>query len=418
MYMTKWLFNVNVLLVGCALTAGAYGNEPAAAPAGTAVHWNCFRGPLCGVSPWDNAPIVWDGPTGKGVRWKTPLKMSGVSSPVLWGDRLFITEADDKERAVLAFDARDGKLLWRQAVADGGEGTPLPVVSDYGLAMPTATCDANGVYALFGTGDLAAFSHDGTLKWRMFLNRPTLGYGFASSPCVMNNLLCVQYDHHASGRVFAVETATGKIVWDRERSRGASWSSLMIVPDAGGKPLVVANANGSTTAYDLTGEMAWDVDGATGEVAPSPAWWDGRIYSLNVGSRLYCHRVHGTVERLWEIAGRLSETASPVAVDGLLFMTTANGQFTCLDATSGERVWTERIPGGYASLLSSGGRIYALARNGVMQIAAAQRTYHLIAICALGEDADATPAMTADGRMFIRGSKHLWCIDGRTTGER
>jgi len=124
------------------------------------------------------------------------------------------------------------------------------------------------------------------------------------------------------------------------------------------------------------------------------------------------------VEKLWEIAGRLSDTASPVAVDGLLFMTTGNGPFTCLDATSGHRIWTEKIPGGYASLLSSGGRIYALARNGVMQIAAAQRTYHLIAICALGEDADATPAMTADGRMFIRGSKHLWCIDGRTTGER
>ncbi|NLZ03701.1 MAG: PQQ-binding-like beta-propeller repeat protein [Phycisphaerae bacterium] len=415
--MTRWLSYLHVFLVGWTLAAQACGGELAAASAGTPVHWNCFRGPLCGVSPWDNAPVAWDGPTGKGVRWKTPLKIPGVSSPVLWGDRLFITEADDRERAVLAFDARDGKLLWRRVVADGGEGAPLPAVSDYGLAMPTATCDANGVYTLFGTGDLGAFSLDGEPQWRMFLKRPILGYGFASSPCAVNHLLCVQYDHHASGRVFAVDTATGKIIWDRERSRGASWSSLMIVPDVDGKPLVVANANGSTTAYDLTGEMAWDVDGATGEVAPSPAWWDGRVYAVNVGSRLYCHRVHGTVEQLWDYVGRLSETASPVAVDGLLFMTNANGFFTCLDATTGERVWTERIAGGYASLLSSGGRIYALARNGTMQIVAAERTYRPIATCALGEDADATPAMTADGRMFIRGSKHLWCIDGKTPGE-
>ncbi|MEI8122907.1 MAG: PQQ-binding-like beta-propeller repeat protein, partial [bacterium] len=89
---------------------------------GQEVNWNVFRGPNVGVSPWTNAPLLWDGLIGKGVLWKTPLKMTGVSSPVLWAGRLYLTEGDEKERAVLAFDARDGKQLWRRTVADGGQG--------------------------------------------------------------------------------------------------------------------------------------------------------------------------------------------------------------------------------------------------------------------------------------------------------
>mgnify|MGYP001283984372 FL=1 len=222
---------VSLVVAACLLIPWT-GDLAVAAPATGGIHWNAFRGPKCGISPWGNAPTDWDGPSGRGVLWKTPLRVSGVSSPVLWGDRLFITEATDKERAVLAFDVAGGRQLWRQVVEDGDDASPLPSVSDYGLAMPTATCDANGVYALFGTGDLAAFSHDGQLRWRTFLGRPTIGYGFSSSPYALNGLLFVQYDHHAAGRMVAFESATGKIVWDVERSRGASWSSLMVVPDA------------------------------------------------------------------------------------------------------------------------------------------------------------------------------------------
>jgi outer membrane protein assembly factor BamB len=389
--------------------------EPADTPVGPR-YWHAFRGPNCGVSPWANAPTDWDGPSERGVVWKTPLGVSGVSSPVLWGDRIFITEATDRERAVLAFDAGTGKQLWRQVVADGDTtGAPLPSVSDYGLAMPTATCDAQGVYALFGTGDLAAFTHDGRPTWRTFLGRPTIGYGFSSSPYALNGLLCVQYDHHAAGRMVAFESATGKIVWDVERSRGASWSSLLAVPDAAGKPLIVANANGSTTGFDLAGNVVWDVDGATGEVSPSPAWWDGKIYSVNTGSRLFCHRVYGNAEKLWDCGGHLSDTASPVAVNGLLFMTTGNGYLTCLDTTTGNKLWTERIPGGYASLLASGDRLYALGRDGTMQIVAVANRFRAIATCALGEAADATPAMS-DGRLYIRGSAHLWCLGAQPAG--
>jgi outer membrane protein assembly factor BamB len=392
------------------LSATLLGLAMAAAEPAATVHWNGFRGPACGVSPWANAPTDWDGPSGRGVLWKTPLAVAGVSSPALWGDRLYLTEATDRDRAVLAFDAASGRQLWRQVVEDGDtSGAPLPAVSDYGLAMPTAACDATGVYALFGTGDLAAFSPAGQPLWRLYLGRPTIGYGFSSSPYVVNDLLFVQYDHHAAGRVLALDTRTGRIVWDVERSRGASWSSLMVVPGADGKPLVVANANGSTTGFDLAGNVAWDVDGATGEVAPSPAWWDGKVYAVNVGSRLFCHRVHGPAEKLRDVGGHLSDTASPVAVNGMLFMVTGSGYLSCFDALTGTKHWTQRGPGCYASLIASGDRIYAAGRDGLTLVFGAEKAYRTLATCALGEGVDATPAMM-DGRLYLRGSGHLWCI--------
>jgi outer membrane protein assembly factor BamB len=282
--------------------------------------------------------------------------------------------------------------------------------------MPTPACDANGVYALFGTGDLAAFSPEGKRLWSLYLGRPKMGYGFASSPGVASNLVFVQFDHHASGKILAVETATGKIKWKVERSRGASWSSLFVVPDSDGKPLVVANANGSTTGFDFNGRVVWDVDGATGEVAPSPAWWNGRVYALNVGSGLFCHRVYGDAAKLWEYGERLSEASSPVVINGLFFMTGNSGLMTCLDANTGKKVWALESPGCYASLVASGDRVYALGRDGTLCIFKADRHGQKIGICNLGDASDATPAMS-DGRFYIRGSKGLWCIGGNMGGK-
>lgn len=372
--------------------------------------WNCFRGPGVGVSPWDNAPTQWDGRSGQGVIWKTPLKMAGLSSPVVWGGRVFVTEGSDKQRAVLAFDAVTGRQLWRQVVSDGGKGEPIPSVSDAGLAMPTPVCDAAGVYALFGTGDLAAFSHDGKPLWQKFLGRPVIGYGFASSPAICDGLLLLQMDTHEDGRVLAVDAATGEIRWQRPRMRGAAWSSPILVDSAGG-PLLVANAVGSLTAFSMSGEVVWDIDGVTGEVTPSPAFWNGNLYAVNVGSALMCFGLAKEPAKRWQYTGSLSNTSSPVAVNGLMLMAAASGQLVCVDAATGQELWTHDNEGCYASLLASGDRIYVLGRTGTMRIVAAERSYRLISTCKLGEGSDATPAM-ADGRIFIRGRDHLWCIGG------
>ncbi len=112
---------------------------------GAGEDWSCFRGPRCGVSSWNNAPIDWDGGTGRGVVWKTPLATSCTSSPVVWLNHIYITEANHDERTVIAFDAENGKRLWRQVVPDGGGGVAVPSVADSALALPTPACDADGV---------------------------------------------------------------------------------------------------------------------------------------------------------------------------------------------------------------------------------------------------------------------------------
>lgn len=370
--------------------------------------WNCFRGPACGVSAWTNAPVMWDGKSGVGVLWKTPLKLSCVSSPVLWDKLLFLTEGDPAERAVLAFDADTGQQVWRRVVADGGK-TPKPTTQDAGLAYPTPVCDAHGVYALFGTGDLAAFAHDGTPKWQLFIRRPVIGYGFASSPCVVSNLVFVQFDDHSGGTLTAVETATGKIKWQRARSRGASWTSPIVIPDAHGRPLVAINATGSITAFDLEGNVVWDEDGPTGEVTPSLSWWNHKLYALNVRSHLLCYDVTGAPKKVFDVTRHLADVPSPVLANGLLFMASSQGRLVCLDALTGEELWNHENPGCYASLVASGGRVYALGRDGAMYIVAAERSYRVISACYLGDGADATPAL-ADGRMYIRGRNQLWCL--------
>jgi outer membrane protein assembly factor BamB len=340
--------------------------------------------------------------------------MAGVSSPVIWGDHVFLTEGDDRERAVMAFDAGDGHPLWRRTVPDGGKGAPLPSVTDSGFALPTPVCDRNGVYALFGTGDLAAFTHDGKPLWRIFLQRPVIGYGFASSPCIADGTLLVQFDTYENGRVLAIDAATGNIKWDRERMRGAAWSSPILIPDSNGKPLFVVNANGSLTAFDMAGEVVWDVDGVTGEVAPSPAFGDERLYAVNVNSSMLCYKTADVSARQWQYKGSLSDTSSPVATGGLVFMVGADGQLVCIDALTGKELWAQEHQGCYASVVVSGDRVYALGRNGMMLIAAAERAYRHIASCSLGEGTDATPAL-ADGRIFLRGRGHLWCLGENTT---
>ncbi len=380
------------------------------AMAGDAPAWNSFRGPNAGVSPWSSAPAAWNGKSGAGILWKTKLAMPGLSSPVLWKDRGFLIEGDEKERAVLAFSADTGKLLWRRVVADGAPKEPLPSVSDYGLALPTPACDEDGVYALFGTGDLAAFSSDGAPRWQRFFHRPVLGYGFASSPCVADHLLLLQFDDLTDGFVMAVDTRNGETRWQHSRSRGAAWSSPMLIPGPGQHPLFLVNANGSLTAFDLQGHVVWDIDGVTGDVAPSPAYGDDRIYAVNDGSALLCYANTDSPTLRWRYDGTpLSNACSPVALNGLCFMVTSDAHLVCLDGQTGTVLWSHDNPACYASLLAAGDRLYALSRDGVMNIVAAARQYQLLAACSLGEHTDATPAC-ADGRLYIRGREYLWCI--------
>ncbi len=222
-------------------------------------------------------------------------------------------------------------------------------------------------------------------------------------------MVFIQLDGQENGKVLCVNGANGKTIWERERSRGASWSSPIVIPGPDHPRIWVANANGSITAFDNKGQVVWDLDGVSGQVTPSPTWAEDRLYLLNVGSSLMCYGGGASPKLLWEYKKGLSDTSSPVVTNGLLFMSVAGGFLVCLDASTGEQQWKQRSPGAYASLVSSGERIYCLGRDGTMLIVAADRNFHQIAICQLGDGTDATPAME-DGRMFVRSNHFLWCL--------
>ena len=183
-----------------------------------------------------------------------------------------------------------------------------------------------------------------------------------------------------------------------------------LIRDPTQRPRFLVNANGSLTAYDLQGNVVWDVDGVTGEVTPSPAWGEHQLFAVNVGSALLCYANTDSPTLRWRADdGPFCDTSSPVAVNGLCFMATANARLVCVDGQTGHVLWTAKNPSCYASLIASGERIYSLGRDGTMYIVAAARQYKLLATCPLGDHVDATPAC-ADGRLFIRGREYLWCI--------
>ena len=186
-----------------------------------------------------------------------------------------------------------------------------------------------------------------------------------------------------------------------------------MVPGANGKPLFVVNGLGTVAAYDpATGKSVWDVEGVTGEVAPSPTYADGRVYVVNAGSRLVCYKIGQKPEQLWEYTDNLADVSSPVVINGLLFMA-VGGQFVCLDAVTGKEVWAKDGVTCYSSLVASGDRVYACGRDGTTVIFEAKRVYRQIAACELGGDGvDATPTC-ADGRIYIRGKENLWCLGAK-----
>ncbi|MFZ4394713.1 MAG: PQQ-binding-like beta-propeller repeat protein [Kiritimatiellia bacterium] len=374
--------------------------------------WSCFRGPRYGVSLWTNLPVAWDGKRGDGVRWKVALNKPGVSSPVLWGGKLFLTVADEQARAVVAYDAHTGKELWRQVVADGGTGEDLPkTTDDTGLGASTPACDENGVYAVFGTGDLVAFTHDGKRMWQVYLRRPNNSYGHASSLWVQESKVYVQYDQADGGRMLAIDARSGSTVWEQPRIKEPVWCSPMVVASVDGKPLLLALGRDTVDAYDAAaGNACWSVEGVSGEVSPSPAYWSGRVLVANAGARMVCYELTAKPVKKWEYKDELPDVASPVAAGGLVFLASSSGPLVCLDATEGRELWKhEYATGFYASPIVAGNRVYALDRDGVMRIVALERTFREIASCPLGEAADATPAF-ADGRIYIRSKHTLWCL--------
>ena len=392
--------------------------KPASKSSGTSLiemqkHHNSFRGPLAqGIVSHKNIPTSWDGAAGTNVLWKVPIPKHGYNSPVVWGDKVFVTGADNTSREVYCFDKNSGKLLWT-GVADNIKGSPASpprVTEDTGLAAPTVTTDGKAVFAIFGTGDVIAFDLNGERLWAKNLGVPDNHYGHSSSLLTWNNKLLIQYDTNRGAKVLALDNGTGETVWETVRTGAKiSWASPVLAEVDGSYQLILTT-DPIVAAYNPeTGEELWKVDCMMGEVGPSVGYSEGVVFAANEYARLVAINPKDA-SIIWENDEYLPEAASPLAHDGLLIIATSYGVLVCYDTKTGEQYWEHDVGTTlYASPLLADGNLYMMDNDGMMRVYEFSKEMKLVSENDLGETAGTTPAFI-DGRIYIRGEKHLYCI--------
>ena len=404
---------------------------PAAAPAETsppASHavspenaqeaWPAFRGPGGRGHAFDaNPPLSWSVEDGTNILWKTPVPTHGMSSPVVWGKRLFLTGADESRRQVFCFDTDTGELLWRHDV-NGVPGFPAdsepPAVLDQtGWAAPTPATNGRYVAAVFATGELVVVDVEGERVWARHLGVPENAYGHASSLMSHGDLLFVQYDQGVDPRLLAFDLASGDPAWEAKRD-ALSWSSPILVDNAGRMELILTNS-AAVDSYDpASGQLRWRVECLGGEVGSSAAHADGIVFVAGegtTGSALDVSRHDAEPRILWQWDESLPDAASSLVKDGYVVVPTGFGVVSCLEAKTGKLLWEHDFDRGFwSSPVAVDDRVYLIDRSGDMQIFKLGGAFELLGVGEIGEGAYATPAFVG-GRIYIRGMTHLFGIE-------
>jgi outer membrane protein assembly factor BamB len=365
-----------------------------------------------GIDFHKNIPTSWDGKSEKNIRWKTEVPLPGFNSPILWHDQVFLSGASDTKREVFCFDANTGRIRWRTQVENvpGSPAQSPKVNSETGQAAPTMTTDGRRVYAIFANGDVVALDMEGRKVWAKNLGLPVNHYGHSSSLIMYHDLLIIQYDQRNTQSVMALSGKTGDQVWKTTRTVKISWASPILVYTGKRNELILV-AEPAMAGYDpATGKELWRIDCIGGEVGPSAAYANGIAFSVNDYSKLAAIELGETPKQLWEDNEYLSDIPSPLATEKYLFLITSYGMAACYDARGGTKYWEHDFgTPTYASPMLVEGKIYQMDKNGVMRIFKPDQVYTSISEPQLGEGSVCTPAF-ADGRIYIRGNKHLFCI--------
>jgi len=375
-----------------------------------------FRGPEgIGVAYQKNVPSDWNGASGKNVIWKVKIPKAGFSSPIIWGNQLFVTGADAQARMVYCYDKNNGKLLW-EAAADKIAGSPAgvpKVTTDTGLAAPTMATDGRAVFAIFATGDVIAFDMAGNRLWARNLGLPDNHYGHSSSLIIYKDKLLIQYDTNKTGKLIAVSTKSGETVWETLRKSKIAWSSPALV-NTGKNSELILSSNPNVSGYNPeTGKEIWSVDCLSGEVGPSIGYSDGMVFAANEYAKLVGIKLGANPEIAWESDEFLPEVSSPLAVKGLLYIATSYGVFACFDAKTGKKNWSQEYGDSfYASPIFADGKVYITDMSGKTHIVKATPDYQLIGTPELGEKSVCSPVF-AEGRIYLRGINQLYCIGSK-----
>ena len=421
------------------------------AGAAAAGNWPQWRGPDgSGISTEKNLPAEWT-PT-KNIKWKTPIDGRSHSSPIVWENKIFVTTAiegaevpgakaakhllDNKEFVhpdsiganrkhtfkVIALNRDNGKVLW-EAVAF--EGTPYDDrhrKSSYAASTPAT--DGKMVYAYFGSEGLYAYDFNGKLAWKADVGKlANLGMGTGTSPILFENVVIVQADEDNGQASFIVayDKKTGKEVWKTPRKVQISWSTPLLARSAKRTELITSGTE-MIIAYDpATGKELWTHKGVESNAIPSPVANNEMVYlvagfpaKIALAIRLGgSGDLTGTPNVPWQYAKGTAYVPSPILYGDYLYLTTDRGILTCIDAKTGKVVYEGGripIPATFtASPVAFDGKILLTSEDGDTFIVKAGPKHEILATNSVGEPVYASPAI-ADGRIYIRGEKNIYCI--------
>ena len=421
----------------------------AASAGASGTNWPQWRGPSgLGVSSEKNLPSEWS-PT-KNIKWKTPIEGRGHSSPIIWGNRIFLTTAiegpvvpgaaavkhmdEGKEYVhpdsvgadhkhlfkVLCLDRETGKVLWQQTAF---EGTPYDNRHRKGsFASSTPVTDGKYVYAFFGTEGLYAYDFDGKLAWKALVGKlSTFGMGVGTSPVLFNDFVIVQCDEEngASSFIVAFDKKTGKEVWRTPRKVQASWATPLLINEGKSSQIITAG-NEFVISYDpATGKELWRHKGVASNAIPSPVANNEMVFiSAGFPAKVaMAIKLSGSGDLAdavaWKYDKGTAYVPSPILFGDYLYLTTDRGILTCLDAKTGEVKYEGGrvpIPATFtASPIAFDGKILLTSEDGDTFVVKAGPKHEILATNSIGEPVYASPAV-ADGRIFIRGEKNMYAI--------
>ncbi len=421
-------------------------------------NWPSFRGPSAsGVADGQQLPQHWNGETLENIRWKTLIPGLAHSSPIVWGERIYVTSAissrgdatfkhglfgegdasDDRsvqQWKVFCIDRATGKIVWDRLAYEGVPREKRHIKGTYANSTPAT--NGRRIVAFFGSQGLYCFDLGGRLLWKRDLgvldvgayDAPEYEWGTASSPVIYRNLVIVQCDTQKDDFLLALDLDTGEPVWRTTRQELPSWGTPTVHPH-NGHPEIVTNGSNFIRGYDAdTGEELWRLGGSSQITAPTPVFsgdfivvGSGRrpeapLFVIRAGARGDITLAGGQTSNryvAWSRQQRGPYMPTPIIYRDLLYVLANQGIFDCYELASGKEIYRKRImhPGGgfSASPVAADGYLYLCGEDGDVFVVKSGPSFELLATNPMGERLMATPALSR-GTVFIRGEKHLFAI--------
>jgi outer membrane protein assembly factor BamB len=427
-----------------ALVTGSGSTEGAQAAAAALSSWGQWRGPLAtGVSPTANPPVQWG--ESKNLRWKIEVPGRGSASPVVWGDRVYLTSAvpvgvplaasheprggrtprEPHQFKVFAYDRKTGTLVWERVAHE----QPPHEAShqDNGTwASQSPITDGQHVIAYFESFGIYTYDMNGTLVWKKDLGDKGMRneFGEGSTPALFGNTIVIVWDHITGPSfVVALDKRTGNELWRTSRDEIDTWATPLVV-EVDGRHQVVTPAMNKVRAYDLeTGKVVWEAPGTTMNAIPSPVAANGMVYLMSGfrGNNLKAIKlaeakgnIAGTGAIVWELDRDTPYVPSPLLYDDTLyFLKTNNGLLSAFHAPTGKPFYQlqrlDAVPNVFSSPVGAAGRVYIAGREGTTLVFKHGPSFEVLATNVLEDGFDASPALV-DREMFLRGYKFLYCV--------